>query len=93
MKVPQANKTRFDDRIYVTSKTKLHIKQNTQIVSNICRGDNYPGYWQEMSHWAICICLWYQKLWILFYQGLALVYFQNPDMYIVQTGLEAVERL
>ena len=28
MKVPEANKTRFDDRIYVIGETKLCIKQN-----------------------------------------------------------------
>ena len=38
MKAPQANKTRFDDRIYVIGKTKLCIKHNTQIVSNIRGG-------------------------------------------------------
>ena len=36
MKVPEANKTRFDDRIYVIGETKLCIKQNTQIAYNIC---------------------------------------------------------
>ena len=36
MKVPEANKTGFDSRIYVNGETKLCIKQNTQIVYNIC---------------------------------------------------------
>ena len=34
MKVPEANKTRFDDRIYLIGETKLCIKQNTQIAYN-----------------------------------------------------------
>ena len=39
MKVPQANKTKFDDRIYMINETKLYIKQNTQIASNIRGGE------------------------------------------------------
>ena len=36
MKVSEANKTGFDNRIYVIGETNLCIKQNTQIVYNIC---------------------------------------------------------
>ena len=36
MKVPEADKAGFDNRIYVIGETKLCIKQNTQIAYNIC---------------------------------------------------------
>ena len=35
MKVPEANKTRFDYRVYVIGETELCIKLNTQIAYNI----------------------------------------------------------
>ena len=36
MKVPEADKAGFDNRIYVIGETKLCIKQNAQIAYNIC---------------------------------------------------------